>query len=284
MSVSSGFGWRLNRYTQSYAAFEGKAATSITNIHKTLEFSGEKKEHILNLIALLAVRSPEHRENTNQLFAQIVEQFMDLSLTTKERWESQINQMRADGYDIDDDISYEDMKEFSERKNYKIKLNKEFHIAMEMEQVDPILQCLHGRKWLLIHSTNESGPFITTDYPVNLTWIEPEKTPPFYRKSPGFGLKGTQVYFPLSRKLALLGEFEGREGLIPATRNLVALLNSKKLMYVFKQCYTPKIGFYFLGRNGAILDGSKILSENNITARADRSVAPFDRNYQQSKF
>lgn len=261
-----------NIIERSYAELEGKVAASINSVQKSLEFNGENKNYIFNLIALLAVRSPEQRDNSNQFHAQIAEQIMNLSLATKERWESQLAQLKANGGELGEDISYEDMKAFAARKEYKIKLKKEFHIAGEMEGINAILPCLHGRKWLLIHSTDESGPFITTDQPVNLTWNEPENIPPFYRQSPGFGLKGTQVYFPLSKNLALLGEFDGKDGLIYATKNLTALLNSKMLMYVFKQVYAPKICFYFLGQNGAILDGSKILKEINT---ADR-YAPAD--------
>lgn len=250
-----------NVVEKSYAEFEGKAASALKNVQESLEMVGEDKEYILNLIALLTIRSPEQRENTRQFTAQIAEKIMDLSLATKERWESQIAQMKADGYETSDDLSYEDMKEFHKSKKYKIEVVKERHIEMEMLGVEAILPSLHGRNWLLISATSESGPFITTDHPVNLTWKEPEKIPPLHRNSPGFGLKGTQVYFPLSRNLSLLGEFGGEMGLIKATRKLVAVLNSKMLMYVSRQVYAPKINFFFLGRDRSIVDGSRILKE-----------------------
>ncbi|GAB4343134.1 MAG: hypothetical protein Kow0089_18720 [Desulfobulbaceae bacterium] len=250
-----------NVVEKSYAEFEGKAAIALKNVQESLELEGKNKEYILNLIALLAVRSPEQRENTRQFTAQLAEKIMDLSLATKERWESQLAQMKADGYEPDGDLSYEDMKEFHESKRYKIEVVKERHIEMELFGVEAILPSLHDRNWLLIRSTDESGPFITTDHPVNLTWKEPDKVPPFYRYSPGFGLKGTHVYFPLSRNLSLLGEFEGKKGLIEATKHLVAVLNSKMLTFAFRQIYAPNINFFFLGRDRSIVDGSKIFKE-----------------------
>ncbi|RLA95610.1 MAG: hypothetical protein DRG83_18415, partial [Deltaproteobacteria bacterium] len=101
--------------------------------------------------------------------------------------------------------------------------------------------------------------FITTDNPVNLSWKEPDKIPPFYRTSPGYGLKGTQVYFPVSKKVALVGEFDGPEGIVDGSRELVALLNSRMLLFTYKQIYSPTLNFYFMGKDGIILDGRSLL-------------------------
>ena len=256
-------GFDPNVIENSYSEFEGHAATALKRVQESLELDAESKDYILNLIALLSIRSPEQRENWRQFHAQIAERIMDLSLATKQRWESQVAQMKANGIEVDNDTTYEDAKSFHESKKYTIEVVKERHIHREMVGVEAILPYLQGRNWLLIHTTEESGPFITTDNPVNLTWNEPGKIPPFHRNSPGFGMKGTQVYFPLSRNLALVGEFEGREGLVYATKELAAVLNSKMLMFVYKQVYAPKINFYYLRRDGSLSVGSTILKEIN---------------------
>ena len=222
-------------------------------------FEGETKNLILNLIAILAIRSPEMREHWRKFQAQIADQIMSLSLATKERWESQLRQMKESGRNVNENVTYEDMKKFHTSKEYTIEVAKEHHIRMEFVGIDAILPYLANRSWLLVKSTDESGPFVTTDNPVNLTWNEPEKIPPFYRNSPGYGMKDTQVYFPVSKKLALVGEFDGPSGVIDATRELVAMLNTKMLRFARKQLYTPKIGFYFLGKSGELLEGTHIL-------------------------
>ena len=132
---------------------------------------------------------------------------------------------------------------------------------MENIGIQSILPFLDDRNWLKIRSNNDSGPFITTDNPVNLTWNEPEKVPFFIRKSPGFGMKDTRVYFPISKSLAIVGEFDGPDGVIDGTRELVAAFNSGMLMYSYKQVYAPNIGFYYLGKDGNILEGNRILNE-----------------------
>jgi hypothetical protein len=60
-----------------------------------------------------------------------------------------------------------------------------------------------------------------------------------------------------------LGEFDGREGVINAKREVVALLNSKIITFAYKQVYAPKIDFYFMGSGGELLDGNRILREIN---------------------
>lgn len=252
-----------NEIEKSLAEFEGKAATALKKLGETREFTGENKELILNLIAMIAVRSPERREHMRKFHTDIADRIMGLTLETKERWESQVAKLREEDPSYDNGTTYEEAKKFFESKEYDITVARERHIHMEIIQIDAILPCLFNRDWLLIESTESTGPFITTDNPVNLSWQEPDKIPPFYRQSPGFGLKGTEVYFPVSQDLALLGEFEGREGTIEATENLVAVLNSKMLFNVYKQVYAPKFGFKFYGKDDEILTGNRILRDFN---------------------
>lgn len=97
---------------------------------------------------------------------------------------------------------------------------------MEMGMLHTIVPLLSARNWSLIRSNNESGSFITTDRPVLLKFEEPEKVPAFYRRSPGFGLEKTYLYFPVSKHVSLLGQFSERHAEMGATRAIVASLNS----------------------------------------------------------
>jgi hypothetical protein len=253
-----------NILEKSLSEFEGAAATALRKIEEGANFDGDIKDSILYLIALLATRSPERREHWRQFEAQVMERIMDASLATKEMWESQLRHMKESGKEIDESIKYEDVKEFFKKKQYTIEFAREHHIRMEFVGVNAILPLLYKRKWLIVKSTNESGPLITSDNPVNLTWNEPERIPPFYRASPGYGMKDTQVYIPLSKNTGLIGEFDGHEGTIDGTQDLVAILNSKTLMFTFRQLYAPKLGFYFHDHNGHLLDGKKLLKFINI--------------------
>ncbi|MCD6374290.1 MAG: DUF4238 domain-containing protein [Caldisericaceae bacterium] len=184
---------------RNLSAFESKVATAIKSIETKCRFGDENKRLVLNLIALLAVRSPEMREHVRKFHADIAERVMDLTLASKERWEFQRKRMKDDGYEIDDSISYEDMKDFHKRKEYDIKVAREWHIHLEFVSMEAILPCLFGRNWLLLRRSEGAGPFISSDRPVVLVWKNPKSIPPFFRNSPGYGMRNT-VVFSLSPK------------------------------------------------------------------------------------
>ena len=123
-------------------------------------------------------------------------------------------------------ISYEEMKCFYDSKSYSIEVPVEKHLEVEMESMDTILPHLYERDWHMIITNKETGYFITTDRPVILNWIEPEITSPGILSEPGFGLKQTRVFFPLSKTHAVVGEFGGPKYILPATRELVASFNT----------------------------------------------------------
>ncbi|MDN5536596.1 DUF4238 domain-containing protein [Comamonas sp.] len=239
--------------------FESDAATALKQLKETHDFSGERREKIIYLMALIAVRSPERRESMRQFQAQIAEVFMSMLHGSKELWDGQMAQMKRYNPEFVSKVTYEDSKRFFEGKKYTLDVRREFHIKTEMALLGTVVPYLANRKWMLVTSSDEEGNFITTDWPVSLSWTKPEEVPEPYRRSPGFGMLSTEVYFPVSQDLALIGEFEGEEGVVCANKGLVAALNTKMLYNFYKQIYSPNLDFKFLGRNGEFLGGKKLL-------------------------
>src|SRR4029078_201778 len=207
---------------------------------------------ILNLIALLSVRSPQQRENWRPFQENVAKQVMDLALASRERWEGEMRQMKKAGWELNDNITYEQLKDFHERGEYEIAVNQEWHIGLELKGFDVVLRTLVHRKWRLYATTEETGWFVTSDRPVVLTWNHPEKIPVMMRKSPGFGATDTEVYFPLSHKIALVGVFEDvGEGTYEASFELVAKANVRMILAAFEQVYTIKKTFPYIGPDRA---------------------------------
>jgi hypothetical protein len=126
--------------------FEGQAASALKQIEETLTLDGKNRNYILNLIALLAIRSPEQRENRRQIEAQVAERIMDMSLETKERWDSEMAQMEAEGYKPNENVTYEKVKAFHENKDaYTFHVSTERHIRVEISCIDTILKYLNLR-------------------------------------------------------------------------------------------------------------------------------------------
>lgn len=238
--------------------FESKVAHALKNITETLDFSGETKNLILELIGMLAIKSPEMREHLSKPLIQIAKMTMAMTMETKERWESQIAQVKADtGEDISNGKTYEEMKEFVEKQEFDISVNKGHQIHMELIGMQQITELLHMRNWTLVKAGKESGEFITTDNPVSLAWHDPAQVPPFM--SPGFGLKDTMVYFPITKNLALVGEFDREDTVKEANEFLVAILNSKIIANSYQRVFAAKNNFNYIAKGGAISPASTLL-------------------------
>jgi Protein of unknown function (DUF4238) len=213
-----------------------KAAKSLANT--------EDRDAVMNLISALTIRNPRQRSTINNFVGEIAQRVAEVGLVTKEGWESQVKQMKAAGiWDENSNVSYEDMKKFIEGRRYKIEVAKEFNVAMEIDQHDGLLQHLGNRKWQILVANEGSGGFVTTDVPVCLQWSDGQDHGPF---SPGFGVKGTEVIFPISTTLALRGSFEGEENMVEADIFTVGSINSIIISNAEKQVYAHDFSFNYM--------------------------------------
>jgi hypothetical protein len=237
--------------------FEGKAATALKKLEETSDFSGETKDVILELIGMLAIKSPEMREHLAKPQIQVANHIMAITFESKERWESQIAQIKQDtGEDISDGTTFEEMKGLFERGAFEISVPKEHQIHMELLGMQRITELLHQRNWVLLKAGDEAGEFITTDNPVSLTFNDPASSPFI---SPGFGLPDTMVYFPVSKNLALIGEFDGGDGVKAANKHLVAIFNSRIIANSYQRVLASKSNFNYIAKGGAMQLGNTLV-------------------------
>jgi len=247
-----------NTIEKMQSEFEGKVAKALKELNQNLDFSGEVKDLILQFIAMLAIRSPEMREHLSKPLTKIAETIISSNVASKERWETQIKKMKEEtGEDILNDISYDEIKQFVDEKRYNIEINQEHQIRMELTGMDTICELLHQRNWQLIKVSEDSGEFITSDKPVSLTWNFPDKVPEYI--SPGFGLKNTMVYFPVSKNLSLVGEFDRDNGISQANQILVSMLNSKVIANCYKRLFASKSNFDYIAKGHQLKKGNTLL-------------------------
>ncbi|WP_286130937.1 DUF4238 domain-containing protein [Azoarcus sp. CIB] len=218
---------------EEFGKLESMAVAAIREVMKSGDFDGENKNYILNLMALLAVRSPEQRENMREFQARVAQRMMELVLETKERWESQISEME-ETTGKPRSVTYEEVKDFHEQGKYTIEVARERHIQTEINLYNTVLQLLGQRKWTLYSVPGDYGEFITTSRPVVIAYIDPEKVPLYLRHSPGFGLKNTEVYFPLTKHALLVGRWDGDEKTIsPANQAFVGVMNYQMIQHSY---------------------------------------------------
>jgi hypothetical protein len=218
---------------EEFSKLESKACEAIRDVVRARTFVGENKNYILNLMALLAVRSPEQRENMRDFQARVATRIMDLVLENKEHWECENKRMQEATGKMHN-VTYEEAKEFHERGEYHIEVAREHHIGTEIKLFETVLQLLGQRKWTLYVADGTYGEFITTDRPVVIAYVDPQKVPAYMRYSPGFALKNTEIYFPLTKHSLLVGRWDEKEETIgPVNQAFLGVMNNQMIQHSY---------------------------------------------------
>jgi hypothetical protein len=249
-------------FEQALAKFEGELGPALTRILQAGNLrNAADKAVVLNFIGLISIRNPRHRETFRKFNEEVMQSIMELSTATKERWEGQMAQARAAGYlKGTKNISYEDMRDFVKKKEYRIDLNKEFHISTEMGSFDSVLQTLFDRKWITFTPPETSTGFITSDHPVCLMFSDPKMRGKFY--GPGHGLAGTEIIFPIGRRLAVVGAFELKDDELGLTEEGVAGINGALVAYAERHVYAHDVDFtYSRQDNEAPRRGAELVND-----------------------
>ncbi len=242
----------------SLGAFETSLGKALDRICKSGGIvDAEDHNLILNFIALLAVRNPGMRENVRRAEEQLMKRIMDLTLATKERYETSFAKAALAGALSSEDIlPYEQMRDFVDRGEYTLSLSTTRHVQRELRSIDTILPLLGQRKWLIARALPDTGGFITSDHPVILQWADRSMRG---LDGPGFALRGTELLFAISHDLAMIGSFEGPDGMVDADERQVALLNGAIVGHRQRQIYASDDRFRYLMRDGELRRGADTL-------------------------
>lgn len=256
-------GMDANAIETGMGKFESLIAPAIAKLDSTNQFEGDVRNTILNLIALLAVRHPERRESMRKFHAQLAKVTMDVVLGRPEMYERITAEMKSDGKMADGGPTYDEVKAFFDGDKYDIEVSNERHLQSEEAMHETVLPLLSQRNWMLYRVDPAGGHLITSDNPVSLTWRNPSQVPAHYRHSPGFAMRDTEVVFPLTKNLVLIGTFDGHNGYEIARPKLVAAANGRIAAYCSRQIYSPKRGFPTLDSQMQIVDGAELLKKHS---------------------
>ena len=246
------------------SGIEGDVAPALIRTIELSSFATEDDRNLLmNLMGILAVRNPRLREVTRQFHEEIIHRVLNISLSSKQIWESQMTS------DDPKRFSYEEMKEFYAERKFKIDLTNGYHIHAELKMLEPILPALSKRGWMILRSSKESGGFIYSDHPVNLMWSNPKNRNSPY--APGFGMMNTQVLFPISNRLALMGAFKIKDQTLDINDDMVASINGAILSTCSRQVYARDLHFHYkLEPNEQPRKASRLIADQRL-ARDPRS-------------
>ena len=121
------------------------------------------------------------------------------------------------------EVPYEEMKRFVESDDYTLSMDMgpNWFARMIVVVSQPMLYYLSRRNWYLTVAADNAPDLICSDNPVTLS-ATPMSPPP---GELGFAVPGTLLLFPLNRRMALVGSFEGIMLPNPAPGKTIALVN-----------------------------------------------------------
>jgi hypothetical protein len=187
---------------------------------------------------------------------------LSVGLQTRERWEDQVKRMRAAGIDLPD-VDHEQVRDFHLRGQYDFISRKGHHLGREFKVLNRILPNFFARKWTVLRAAKDSQGFITSDQPVCLTWTNPSERDD--RIPPGFGMKSTDVFFPVSRQTALVGRFGGDEQVLAADIFDVSACNGIVIQLSRRQVYAANDSFlYRIGTLADIKEGRHLIQDVTV--------------------
>jgi hypothetical protein len=128
-----------------------------------------------------------------------------------------------------------------------------------LEHITPLL---HKRGWHLLRAPKDSGGFITSDRPFYLMWSDPAlRDGPL---APGLALLGTDIYFPISPSLAVVGAFDVGNTVEDVDEATVAVANSAMPDSAARQVYAPDHKFFYARTREALRSGNRLISDKRF--------------------
>jgi hypothetical protein len=228
-------------FEAAMAAVESEIGPALKRIIESKSIAdNDDRVLLINLICLLYVRNPRFRKTKQSLQDRVAKIVMDLVLSSREMWESQVKKAQAAGFVAKDvETNYEDVKRGVENKDHQVQIPIEDHLLSEIHVFDHALPLLFERKWVLLRATPDSKGFITCDHPVSLIWSEPTAA----RRPLGLKTTGTEILFPISPELAVVGAFELENGVHESDKIQVASCNGTTILNSNRQVYAIREDF-----------------------------------------
>jgi hypothetical protein len=260
-------GYPPDALENAFSAFETDVSQALERIIRTRSIKhDDDRTYLLNLMALMAIKNPRHREGWRNAQEQIWKRVLDLATATPERWAGQIRRAKAAGdIEPDADENYHRARAFIEADQYRLTVPTGRHLEREMKAFETVLPFFFRRKWVLFRAPVGATGFATSDHPVCLMRSDPEQRSKFFPA--GHGLRRTQVLFPISNELAVMGAFEAYEEERDAPDWLIAQFNATIALHADRQIYSRDSDFmYRMAHNERVMRGDEFLA-NQATVR-----------------
>ncbi|TWJ17538.1 DUF4238 domain-containing protein [Geobacter argillaceus] len=235
---------------QAFSPVEALMIEACRRVVQTQAYPNDEDiNYILNLLGLIAVRNPKLRTSFNKAREHMMNMISHMLVSKKEIFEHQVKKAREAGYlSQQNHSSYEDVKRFVEGGEYDIEFLPEGNLRIELETFDKILSVLGERIWSVFVAPPSGPTFICSDHPVTLVWKNERIDGPV-----GFGLKNTEVFFPLGPTVGLYGTYEQPQNeVVELSPTNVARLNRRIMDNAEKHVFSTTGSFYIRDESNII--------------------------------
>lgn len=238
-------GHKPDAFENAMASVESHIGPALVRIVAAKSLKNEDDRiFLLNLIGLLHIRNPRLRERFRGFRDRVGKMILDVALSSPQMWDSQVRQAKEAGYILADaNTDYDKLKRDYKSEDYKIEVPNIENIRTEMDTFDHILPLLFARNWVLMKAPEDSAGFITSDHPVCLYWSE--RDPARGNRGPGLKHKGSEILFPISPSLAVIGAYELENAEADLTEEEVASANGTIAVFAQRQVYAPTMNFKY---------------------------------------
>ncbi len=215
---------------------------------------GEDYETLMSFFALMFVRTPKFKEMLNNHFDSTSKQFLKMSISNEQQF------CGKKKYNNKSKIDNETLRKLIQEEKFKLELTQNAYMVSLLGLWAEVIPYFTARKWVL-YSAENKDIFITSDNPVWLAWTNPLKSSTLYR--PGIGVTETEVTFPLTNKLALVGTFEQDNALKTASSRTVAVINSRTAMGAKRFLFSSHKTFHWLQNDNKVCKTIDLLSSKH---------------------
>jgi len=222
---------------KAMSEFETKLAGALTRINEARSLENEEdRAYLITLIGLTALRNPAMRENIRKIHENVGKMNIAARLKSQETYDASVQEAKRQGaLPADYNVTYDEMKAAFEGGGFRLVLKNTALVSLELQLLDHIMPLLFRRGWHLLRAPEGSGGFITSDRPFFLMWSDPAmRTGPL---PPGLALKGTDIYFPISPQLAVVGAFDVANTIEDVDEARVGVANSTMTAGADRQVY-----------------------------------------------
>jgi hypothetical protein len=218
------------------AAFESEAGAAFRRLIAARSIDRrEDLAYALALIAQLTLTNPAFRGTRGDIIRHMGTAMMHNMIETPERWAAVTERAAADPSFAGKPIPYEEARAAVLNGEVVVEPAQEVLIGQEWQLWPNVVPLLEQRNWTLLLAPGGSTGFATADRPFSLRWSDPALNSQYY--SPGLGCTDTNLVFPLSAGMALVGRFDSPGGAIEVGEEMVAMINLTTAAGAMRQIY-----------------------------------------------